>query len=141
MCTKLSMLSRGLQRIPEMEMADFEGCSQHWLVSSSINEKMEGHKRNLQNLEKEKERISSLKGLAEKKEAIEDILSQLELVESALLEKGAKTFAELYPNFETTPQPQSDSNDSTSQADYGALLGFKGVKDLTLDRKNAYIQL
>lgn len=117
------------------------GTYQHWLVSSSINEKMEGHKRNLQNLEKEKERISSLKGLAEKKEAIEDILSQLELVESALLEKGAKTFAELYPNFETTPQPQSDSNDSTSQADYGALLGFKGVKDLTLDRKNAYIQL
>lgn len=141
MYSKISILSQGLQRIPKMAITDFKGCSQHWLVSSSLNEKIEGHKKDLQNLEKEKERIASLKGLAEKKEAIEDMLSQLEIVESALLKKDAKTFEELYPNFEAMPQPQDDSNDNTAPADYGAVLGFKGIKDLTLDRKNAYVQL
>lgn len=141
MCPKLSILCKGLQRIYKMAIANFVGCSQHWLVSSILDEKMEGHKRNLQNLEKDRARVSSLKGLAEKKEAIEDILSQLETVEKALLEKGAKTFKELYPNFETMPLPQDDSNDNAFQADYSALLGFKGMKDLTVDRRNAYEQL
>ncbi|KAI1119584.1 ankyrin repeat protein [Nemania sp. NC0429] len=121
-----------------------EGTYQHWLVSSIISEKMEGHKKNLQNLEKEKEKMASLKGLAEKKEAIGNLLSQLEKVESALLEKGAKTFQGLYPDFESMPDPQDGSNDNngnTSQLDSRTMIGFKGMNDLTSDRHNAYVQL
>ncbi|TGJ87446.1 hypothetical protein E0Z10_g1316 [Xylaria hypoxylon] len=126
---------------PEVEITDDECDSQHWLVSSDIEEKIEGHKKKLENIRKEEKRIASLKGLAEKKEAIQDVIMQLEKVERALLAKGAKTFKELYPQIETMPRHQDGANESTPQPDYSLLLSFKGVKDLTSDRENAYVQL
>ncbi|RYC64850.1 hypothetical protein CHU98_g1360 [Xylaria longipes] len=117
------------------------GTYKHWLVSVDIEAKIEGHKKNLETLKKEEKRIASLKGLAEKKEAIQDVISQLEKVENALLEKGAKTFKELYPEIEFMPQSQDDGNEKQLQTDYSLSFTFKGVKDLTSNRNDAYLQL
>ncbi|KAJ8118133.1 hypothetical protein ONZ43_g4053 [Nemania bipapillata] len=115
--------------------------NQHWLLSVRFEEKIGCYKRNLENIKKEEERIASLEGLAEKKEAIQDIISQLEKVEQALLEKGAKTFKELYPNIEAMPQHEEHSIENASEDDYNLLLDFKGMKDLTSDRRDAYLRL
>ncbi|KAF2964674.1 hypothetical protein GQX73_g8909 [Xylaria multiplex] len=92
-------------------------------------------------LKKERERIATLKGLTEKKEAIQDLIAQLEKVEKALLEKGAQTFKELYPNIETMPRHQGREDEKTPQTDYSLTISFTGVKDLTSAREDAYIQL
>ncbi|KAI0450417.1 ankyrin repeat protein [Xylaria acuta] len=114
------------------------GTYKHWLVSADIEAKIEGHKKTLK---REEKRIASLKGLSEKKEAIQDVISQLEKVENALLEKGAKTFKELYPDIEFMPQSQDDNNEKQRQTDYSLQFTFKHVKDLTSNRNDAYLQL
>ncbi|KAI1126228.1 ankyrin repeat protein [Nemania abortiva] len=119
-----------------------KGTYQYWLVSNRLDEKVQAYKRSLENLKKEEERAASLIGLPEKREAIQDSISQLEIVETALLERGARTFKQLYPFIETMPQHQDDHTEIIAVTeDYNLLLDFKGVKDLTSDRRNAYLQL
>ncbi|TRX88447.1 hypothetical protein FHL15_010637 [Xylaria flabelliformis] len=113
----------------------------HWLVSADIKAKTERHKKNLEALKKEEERISSLSGLDEKKEAIQDIILQLEKVEKALLEKGAKTFEELYPDIKFTPQAPYGSNEKEPDTGYSWQFTFNIVKDLTPNRNDAYLRL
>ncbi|KAH8161559.1 hypothetical protein CIB48_g6686 [Xylaria polymorpha] len=118
-----------------------KGTYQHWVVSIDIEGKIEGHKQTLMTIEREEKRIASLKGLAEKKDAIQDVISQLEKVESALLEKGAKTFKELYPDIEFVSPAQDDMNAKQAQIDYSLSFTFKGVSDLTSNRNDAYLKL
>jgi hypothetical protein len=118
-----------------------KGTYQHWLVSADIEKTMEAYRKDYESFKKEEKRINSLNGLSEKKEAIQDALSQLERVEVALLEKGAKTFKELYPNIETMSQSQDFDNEDTDDTDYNLDFGFGGVKDLTSCRKDAYFRL
>ncbi|KAI1433298.1 ankyrin repeat protein [Xylaria sp. CBS 124048] len=116
------------------------GTYRHWIISADIDEKMEHYQRaSSANANKPNGLDPSLKGSTEKMEAIRDAISQLEIVENALLEKGAKTFAELYHK-DSLPQPQ---NQPISQADrsYTFELGFPDVRDLTLDRKEGYVEL
>ncbi|KAI0521370.1 ankyrin repeat protein [Xylaria bambusicola] len=118
-----------------------EGTYQHWLVSNDIKRKMEDYKHDLEAVAKEKKRIASLKGLVEKKEAIQNLISQLEKVEAALVEKRAKTFKELHPKIECMENPQPDEYEDTSRGDYSLKFSFTGVKDLTSTRETAYIEL
>ncbi|KAI1275981.1 ankyrin repeat protein [Xylaria sp. FL0933] len=118
-----------------------KGTYQHWLVSSDIEQKRKEHKKYLKSIEEEKKRVSSLRGLEEKEEAIQDAILQLEEVETALLEKGAKTFKELYPKIETMTRNQGNQDEDTPQSEYSFVFSFKGVKDLTSDREDAYIKL
>ncbi|KAI1364570.1 ankyrin repeat protein [Xylaria arbuscula] len=118
-----------------------EGTYQHWLVSNDIEKKMEDYKYDLKKLEEEKERVASIQGMAEKKEAIQSMISQLEKVEAALVEKGAKTFKELYPKIEAMPRTEKEEDEEESQTEYSFKFSFRGVKDLTSERENAYIKL
>ncbi|KAI0427221.1 ankyrin repeat protein [Xylaria sp. FL1042] len=118
-----------------------KGTYQHWLVSSDIEKKRKDRKIYLERVKTEEKRVASKNGLTEKKEAIRDLILQLEVVEIALLERGAKTFKELYPQIETMPQTQGTQNEVTPQTDYSFAFSFRGVQDLTSDRENAYIKL
>ncbi|KAI3331654.1 ankyrin repeat protein [Xylariaceae sp. AK1471] len=117
-----------------------KGTYKHWLVSTDIEKEMAAYN-DSEKLRKEKKKAASVEGLTEKKEAIQDAISQLEKVEAALLEKGAKTFKELHPNIELMSQPEVAQYEDTPKADYSLELGFRGVKDLTIDRKYAYFHL
>ncbi|KAI0970115.1 ankyrin repeat protein [Xylaria arbuscula] len=118
-----------------------EGTYQHWLVSSDIDRKKREEKKKMDFFKKEEERVASLRGRDAKREAIQDVVSQLEKVEAALLEKGAKTFKEKYPNTETPQQSNENEVKSTPQFDYSFKLSFIGIKDLTPDREIAYTRL
>ncbi|KAI0199190.1 ankyrin repeat protein [Astrocystis sublimbata] len=125
-------------------LSQFEtGTYKHWLVSADIESKIAGHKQAMETFKRESEQGNASKGLAEKKEAIQDIVSQLEKVKAALLEKGAKTFKELYPDIECMPGTPDASNEKPPQAPttYSLSFTFQGVKDLTANRNEAYLQL
>jgi hypothetical protein len=120
-----------------------EGTYRHWLTSNDIDKRMEDYRYDMENLTKEVKKATSKKGLAEKTALIVDRLSQLEMVEWALLERGAKTFTELHLDIETYPSPPEYHliEEKLPSADYKLEFGFTGVKDLTVDRKDAYFEL
>jgi len=119
-----------------------KGTYRHWLVSNDIDKRMEDYKYDIENLKKEIEKAASQKGLAEKKTAIANLLSQLERVERALLDRNAKTFAELHPEVKLNSGPEYPrTEDEVPSANYNLEFGFVGVKDLTVERKNAYFEL
>ncbi|KAI1426426.1 ankyrin repeat protein [Xylaria sp. FL1777] len=118
-----------------------EGTYQHWLVSSDIEKKTKDHRDDLESLNAEEKRIASVSGLVEKKATIQGLISQLEKVELALLEKGAKTFKEAYPEIESMTWNQEKEEENTSPIDYSLQFSFRGVEDLTLDRESGYVKL
>ncbi|KAI0478003.1 ankyrin repeat protein [Xylaria cf. heliscus] len=139
--SNLLFTAEGPRGATEFASQFLTGTYKHWLVSADIETKTMHHKNHLRMAKEEEERNASLKGLTEKKEAIQDIILQLEKVESALLEKGAKTFEELYPDIECMPQSQDNNNEKQPETDYSMTFTFNGVKDLTSSRNDAYLQL
>lgn len=118
-----------------------KGTYQHWLTSADIDEKMEEYRSNLDKVKKDEEKLIASKGLAEKNEAIREAITQLEKVEAALLKKGAKTFRDLHPTIEAMAKSDDIGTGDIFDADYNLEFGFSGVKDLTNDRKEAYLHL
>ncbi|KAI0394719.1 ankyrin repeat protein [Xylariaceae sp. FL0594] len=120
-----------------------EGTYRHWFVSNDIDRRVKDYRHDLKKLTEEVEKTSARKGVAEKKAAIADLITQLEKVEKALLERSAKTFAELHPNFKSDKQSNWDGgkDDELPSAEYKKEFGFTGLKDLTEERKAAYIEL
>lgn len=102
---------------------------------------MKDYESDLKSLDEEKKRVASLEGVVEKKEAIQGVISQLEKVEAMLLGKGAKTFKELYPKIEAMPQNPNDEDEEEPETEYSFKFSFRGVKDLTSERENAYIKV
>ncbi|ORY62245.1 uncharacterized protein BCR38DRAFT_235854 [Pseudomassariella vexata] len=113
---------------------------QHWVVSADIKEKLDDYKETLERFEQEKQKHSNQEGLQEKKQAIQDIIVQLESVEEALQKKSAKTFRELYPEIQESSAPSNHIQTEKSTA-YCFDFNFLRVTDLTEVRRIAYIEL
>ncbi|KAK8027172.1 Ankyrin repeat protein [Apiospora marii] len=113
---------------------------QHWVVSADIRNRLAFYEKELVRFQKESEQISNHDGLTMKKDAIADLMSQLQQVEEALVARGAKTFHELHPDIEN-PQETRGSSIKEEEKPYEYNFSFKGVKDVTEARKAAYIQL
>ncbi|KAI0404447.1 ankyrin repeat protein [Xylaria palmicola] len=123
-------------------LSQFEsGTYKHWRVSASIENEIRSYKRSLEEFKKEEKKVASLEGRAEKLQAIKDLISQLERVEGALLEKGAKTFQELYPHIQTATRSKDEENAKTNQDNYSLKFSFTKIKDLTSDRIDKYLEL
>ncbi|KAI1776724.1 ankyrin [Hypoxylon cercidicola] len=118
-----------------------EGTYQHWLVSTDIEEEFDDYKRDLEQFEEQKTKNASLKGLPEKLQAIEDMISQLEGVEKALEAKDAKTFKQQYPDIPDTEQSKSSSSKNDSPSPYSLEFKFINTTDVTDARKAAYVKL
>ncbi|KAK8125105.1 uncharacterized protein PG998_000864 [Apiospora kogelbergensis] len=122
-----------------------DGTYQHLVVSTDIQSKVARYKEELGRFQKAQEETNRHDGLVMKKEAIADLISQLEEVEGALVARRAKTFQELHPDVQST-QPQWDNRgnnptDETDKETYEYNFSFPGVTDVTGTRKAAYIQL
>ncbi|CAJ2513477.1 Uu.00g015960.m01.CDS01 [Anthostomella pinea] len=123
-------------------LANFtEGTYQHWLVSTDIDERMDSYKHHMKELKKQEEKNKGLRGLAEKKEAIADVVSELEKVEKALETKGAKTFKELHPEVEDPGPLRTPARADAVQEPYKLDFIFYNSTDVTESRKVAYLQL
>ncbi|KAK8874319.1 ankyrin repeat protein [Apiospora arundinis] len=120
-----------------------EGTYQHLVVSTDIQNKVASYKHELERFQKAQGKIANHDGLKMKKEAIVDLVSQLEEVEEALLARDAKTFQQLHPNVQSTQRDNRDNNctNDDDQKTYEYSFSFPGAKDVTETRKAAYIQL
>ncbi|KAK8049555.1 hypothetical protein PG994_011285 [Apiospora phragmitis] len=98
------------------------------------------YKEELDRFEKEMGQISNHDSLEMKKEAIADLVSQLQQTEEVLMARGAKTFRELHPDIEN-PQEARGSNNEEDEKLYEYSFSFKGAPDVTEKRRAAYIQL
>ena len=118
-----------------------EGTWQHWTISSDIKAAKERYKDSLERFEKQKQHAKSLKGVKEKQDVFDDIISTLEKVEKEILAKGGKTFDELHSDFKNMPDvPKIDKNQNTG-GKYDYEFKFFGITDVTEARAAKYIEL
>jgi hypothetical protein len=131
-------------------LAKFEpGTYKHWLVSKDIQKLRDEFENDSKVYEKELCELSSKPGIQEKKQAIKDAIQVLENVENVMLEKGAKTFKELYPDFKDEGNNNNYynnmfsgvANNGVGSVAYNYNFVFGNVTDVTELRKTAYIRL
>jgi hypothetical protein len=115
----------------------------HWRVSKQLEDRKISYQKELEAYE---ERVNKpteeSKGTEEKKVAVEALLKEFKALEAHLVEKGAKTFAELYPD--TKLQQRDDYGyhgyEPEPPKPWVPLLSFH-LPDLTDERRAAYVKL
>ncbi|KAK0733485.1 hypothetical protein B0T26DRAFT_669889 [Lasiosphaeria miniovina] len=121
-----------------------DGTYQHWLVSVAIDEARKSYRKQIKTYEKEEERLSNSPGVLEKKTAIAEAIHTMEEVRQAMLERDAKTFMELHPEYVDRFAHLSYQNAmkiAQAQKPFDVNFIFSGVSDMTEARKVAYVQL
>ncbi|KAI1339547.1 ankyrin repeat protein [Xylariaceae sp. FL0016] len=118
-----------------------EGTYQHWVVSKDIKSSIETYECEAREHRENEKKNANAEGLAEKRQAIGNAISQLVEVGRALESRGAKTFKELYPQVEEPPLSPDASDEDKPQEPYKFDFTFKNVRDVTESRKAAYIEL
>ncbi len=125
-----------------------EGTYQHWAVFEDIKMRREEHQKSLKQREKDKAISGNTSGVEEKEAAIAEAIETMEKVKKALLDKGAKTFLEAYPEFKDRAE-NSSSRDWARRAGFAGkpegsfeyAFAFHNVNDATEARKEAYFKL
>ncbi|KAI5466053.1 ankyrin repeat-containing domain protein [Mariannaea sp. PMI_226] len=118
------------------------GTYSHWVVSNDIDKEKKAFKDHSDAFERNLKREESLKGVADKKLAISELISGYQALEKAIIAKGGETFAKRHPDLETGSQVYVWKNPTPSKEKiYAYNFAFKGDKELTTTRKDGYIQL
>ncbi|KAI3549731.1 hypothetical protein CABS01_12565 [Colletotrichum abscissum] len=122
-----------------------EDTYQHWQISENIYWRRVNYKRGVESYEKAKKDFEELKGVPEKIEAIKEVITSLEKLEKAIIDKGGKTFAEIHPDIKFPDNnPTSHNRPWESQKkfyNYSYVFSFRNVTDVTEVRKAAYLEL
>lgn len=125
-----------------------EGSYQHYVVSLAIDKRRACYHTQLRVHGKNEPGTANAPGIQEKASAIENAVKTMEKVKEALLAKGAKTFIEMYPEYEDRVDNSVARAHCSLQTDeietrgpYKFDFSFKGVIDLTEARKEAYLKL
>jgi ankyrin repeat protein len=136
--------------VPLKEDAEYlqgieQGTYAHWMVADQIHSAKWSYERDLKSHEEWKQSQKEPKGMAEKKAAVQALLSEFEALESELLKRQAKTFKELHPETDMkVPRPQQygygGSYGISPPKPWDPLLTFR-LSDLTEERRVAYLKL
>lgn len=126
---------------------------QYWMVSTDIRNLSQESEKESTTFGRDTNEALVRLGLQKKKEAIDDLRSQLAQVEDALVARGAKTFREQHPNIQDPPESLCVHASSDQEAQtYGysfcfsdsptqLYMQFREIPDLTEKRRAAYIDL
>ncbi|XWW92272.1 hypothetical protein V2A60_000195 [Cordyceps javanica] len=120
------------------------GSYLHTLVSYDIESKKKHFERSLECYEKDAKKDEVWSGLKEKQEALDSAVSELKRIEEAMLNAGAKTFAELYPDVETAKENNGNryyAAEKEKDAAYDFDLWFHNDRNMTDSRRQGYIEL
>ncbi|TLD12007.1 uncharacterized protein PgNI_03234 [Pyricularia grisea] len=120
------------------------GSWKHLVVTTDIEAARQEHAERVKLHEILVRQLDALEGLQEKKTAILNLVQAFEQVESIIVEKGGKTFSELYPDIPAGSRRRFHSRnrvDYNSDVPYEFNHGFHPVKDMTPVREAAYVQL
>lgn len=118
------------------------GTYKHWVVSQDVASMKKSFEKQMQNYEKEVEKYAN-DGEQEKKRVLDGLITGLKKLKAALIAKGGKTFAELWPHIKTGGDSVSTFTKSHEEPmqPYHHLFSFSSDKDLTEKRKEGYIEL
>jgi hypothetical protein len=153
--TKLSEYKGEQQMVEPMETPGVDtylqkfkpGTYQHWIVEKKVSANQESFKKSMESYHENVKRIQTLAGVPEKLEAINETVSGFKSLESVLLAKDAKPFAELQPDIKTkeTDNLMGYNNSTTSEREppkpFEYNFRFTNDKDMTETRREGYIQL
>lgn len=121
------------------------GSYVHTFVSDDISKKKKEFKSNLKNYEASLKKEEARGGATEKKEAINAAISELKVIEKAMVQAGAKTFAELYPDIETSKERNQDRYNRRAEKRedevYKYQINFNNDHKMTDSRRDGYIEL
>ena len=114
----------------------------HWSVARQLEQAKATYEKELKSYEEWLETQKSPEGTEEKKDAATRLLGEFKELESQLAGRGAKTFADLYPDVKLyTNEPYHGRNyEPEPPKPWKPLLTFQ-VSDLTDERRDAYIKL
>lgn len=123
------------------------GSYMHWLVSSDIKKLRETYEEQQKAKAKLKAAVEEIAGREEKAAEIKRVIAELEAVEKALLEKGAKTFKDLHP--ECKPKDKRYDSGSSEESEetlerppkYKYEYRIFEKRDLTPAQSKAYAEL
>lgn len=119
------------------------GTYKHWLVSRDVQIKKKNFRISIKSYEKHLQVVDNIKGAPEKLEAVTEALAGFKSLENFMISKGAKTFAELYPNIECEKRKKTSKDDREKDKDknYKYEFVFRTDKDMTEARRDGYIEL
>ncbi|KAH8717239.1 Uncharacterized protein HC256_001939 [Beauveria bassiana] len=121
------------------------GSYLHTLVSYDIDKKRKDFEASLKHYEEQRKRADAKGGAEEKQDAIDSAISELNMIEKALVDAGAKTFAELYPDVETATENNKNRYYGTIEKEeypvYKFDLWFVDDRNMTDNRRQGYIDL
>jgi len=123
-----------------------EGTYQHWIISRDIQSRKDRYHQHLKQYEESQAALTNMSGAAEKAAAIKEAIETLEKIEKVMRAKGAKTFAELYPdrkedgNYDDSDRHRS-LVDVPNDSVYDYTFNWGNVSDITEARNAAYVEL
>ncbi|KKK26957.1 hypothetical protein ARAM_004358 [Aspergillus rambellii] len=122
-----------------------EGTYKHWTAKELLANRRENFDRDQKNYEWNLATAGNRKGLEEKKAAIELLLHEFQKLEAELLDRGAKTFREMYPDISIPREPTESNRNRCNPIEIAStpfeiVFGFKKY-DLTAEKTENYLQL
>lgn len=117
-----------------------DGTYRMWTAQHALKEARMVYKRKHEEYEKKKQEAENRRGLAEKAAAVKDHLQAFEKLEHALLEKGGKTFRELYPDITPPVQQRRPRDGATKHTPFEVKFSFN-IPDLTTLQREGYTKL
>lgn len=119
-----------------------QGSYAWWSARKQVEDAKKNYLRDVDTYEKNEERLGSRKGVTEKQAAIDAMLAQFKTLEEKLVQRGAKTFKELYPDITTAQEHNRHGHGYTPPKPKAFQLDFGfQLPDLTEDTQKRYNQL
>jgi ankyrin repeat protein len=130
-------LQEGVDYMAGIEPVSYKG----FIASMQLKSARESDKQAKEGYEKSLKHWEEREGVAEKQEAINALMAKFEDVRTKLLEKDAKTFAELYPDKVVPKQTQNDyGHHHHKSKEFGIEFDFT-AHDLTDETREAHLKM
>ncbi|KAK1143690.1 hypothetical protein N8T08_006090 [Aspergillus melleus] len=118
-----------------------EGTYKMWLAREQVRRERVEYNKAKEDYDKNVRNFETRKGLDEKRAVVQRLIQEFEKVEQALLEKGAKTFNEMYPDIESTALSFDRSKYKPDEPKpFKVKLGFN-IPELTEEKREGYFKL
>ncbi|KAF5025038.1 hypothetical protein F66182_2906 [Fusarium sp. NRRL 66182] len=121
------------------------GTYSHWVASHQVKCEKESFAAQLEHYEKESTKHTERKGVSEKLEAIKELIESFEALETVLIGRGGKPFADLHPDIKTNLRSSNSSGrysrEEKDSKPYEFHFSFNNDRDMSEKRRDGYIEL
>ncbi|KAF7594363.1 hypothetical protein BBP40_009344 [Aspergillus hancockii] len=118
-----------------------ESTYQMWTAKRALEKARKRYKDDQREHDGRVTEFQNRKGVESKMCAVKDLVEQFQKLETVLLDKGAKTFRELFPDFQTPPVEESTALPRRELFDSFKVYFTFNVPDLTEEKKDGYLRL